>query len=134
MFNLLAFLRSEKNEVTIHLEDLKKGGVIERLTEGYECYFNHYQSFYFLDYLHHLIGLFPVLTAKAISPKFAAFLIGNLQIRRFHHPMHENVILLCLGKGMRFHQDHLQTQFVDEICSTTIDDAFMHMKVAKLLV
>jgi hypothetical protein len=65
-----------------------------------------------------------VLTAKAISPKFAAFLIGNLQVRRFHHPMHENIILLCLGKGMKFH----------ELCSTPIEDAFMHMKVAKLLV
>lgn len=75
-----------------------------------------------------------MLTAKAISPKFAAFLIGNLQVRRFHHPMHENIILLCLGKGMKFHENQLQTQFIDKLCSTPIEDAFMHMKVAKLLV
>ena len=35
---------------------------------------------------------------------------------------------------MKFHEDQLQTQFIDKLCSTPIEDAFMHMKVAKLLV
>lgn len=87
-----------------------------------------------MDYLHHLIGLFPVLTNKAISPKFAGFLIGNLQARRFHHPMHENIILLCLSKGMKYHEEQFRSNFIDKICSTPIEDAYMHMKVAKLLV
>jgi hypothetical protein len=32
------------------------------------------------------------------------------------------------------HKDHCQAQYLDEICNNRIDDAFMHMKVAKLLV
>lgn len=67
LFNLLVYLRSEKNKISINLSDLKQGKVVKVLIKGYEQHIEQYQSFYMLDYLYHLIGLFPSLIEEAVE-------------------------------------------------------------------
>jgi hypothetical protein len=87
-FNLLVYLRSEKNKVRIALCDLRQGEVVKVLIEGYEQHIEQYQSYYMLDYLNHLLGLFPSLVEAAVDSQFVVLLVRHLRLRNMHHPMH----------------------------------------------
>lgn len=67
---------------------------------GYEKYIGQYQSYYILDYLRHLLDLFPCM-ASSITAPFLGFLIHNLRLMNMHHPMHEATILAFMQQGFK---------------------------------
>lgn len=115
LFNILTYLRSEKNKIQITLKDLKQGNVVKVLTDGYQKYIEQYQSFYMLDYLFHLLGLFPSLVETAFDEEFAVLLVRHLQLRIMHHPMHETTILNFISKGLTFLNESSKQKIITAI-------------------
>lgn len=88
LLNLLVYLRSEKNKVAINLKDIQEGSVVEVLVASYPKHIHEYQSFYILDYLHHLLVLFPSLALEVTHSKFIPYLLETAGPTNLHHPLH----------------------------------------------
>ncbi len=93
MLNLLVYLRSEKNRLSIYLKDIQDGKIFEVLLQTYPEHIHEYQSFYILDYLHHLLLLFPCLAQTVANSQFLPYLLRNGGPGNLHHPLHSSTII-----------------------------------------
>jgi hypothetical protein len=133
-FNLLVYLRSEKNKVKINLKDLREGEIFSFLIEGYQKYIEQYQSYYILDYLNHLLNLFPSIAEMLVRREFISLLITNLRLRNMHHPMHETTILSFIGKGLKYLESTSKQSIVEDIYRIEVSDLYTQSKIAKIVV
>lgn len=104
------------------------------LIEGYQKYIEQYQSFYMLDYLNHILGLFPSLAESAVPTDFIVLLVRHLGLRNMHHPMHETTILGFINRGLKWLDERKRQALVNALYSLEPTDIFTQGKIAKLLV
>jgi hypothetical protein len=69
-FNLIIYLRSEKKKVKINYQDIIDGQIFEILIEAFHKYSDTQNSYYILDYLNHILTLFPTLAVKIPKENF----------------------------------------------------------------
>jgi hypothetical protein len=60
-------LRNEKYKIKIESKDIIRGKIINILKQIYYKYIRHYQSFFVLDYLNHLISIFPEISKEIMT-------------------------------------------------------------------
>lgn len=84
--NLVLYLRCEKNRVKINYHDILDGKVVEILLEKYLRYINRPEAYYIIDYLDHLLMLFPVLVSKIPSESFFDVMLVSTLPNNLRHP------------------------------------------------
>jgi hypothetical protein len=87
-----------------------------------------------LDYLNHLLGLFPSLAETAVPKDFIVLLVRHLNLRNMHHPMHETTILGFISRGLKWLDERKRQSLINILYSLEPTDIFTQGKIAKLLV
>lgn len=134
LLNLLVYLRNEKNKVTINLKDIQEGDVVEMLVNAYPRHIHEYQSFYILDYLHHLLVLFPSLALQVTNSKFIPYLLETAGPTNLHHPMHESTIIAFIESTLKYLDSALKQHLIEEITKIQPFSQFFTIKLVEMLI
>lgn len=108
---------------------MQEGNIINCLLAAYPHYIQHYQSYPILDYLLHLVHLFPPLNSALPRP-FFTFLVSHTQPWHMHHPLHANAVLAMVESAMLAEERELVARAVME----GISEGRMIGKIGNLII
>ena len=132
-FNFLVLLRSEKKKVKISIEDVLEGNTMQVLMEAYPKHLQQYQSYYILDYLTHLLSLFPCLAAQ-IPHSFIAKLLESSSMVALHHPLHECTIVNFVQMALRYSENPAKQLILKEVCDFLLTNRHFALKLAHIVI
>jgi hypothetical protein len=133
LLNLLVCLRSEKNKVSLNLKDVNEGNIFELLIKAYPRHIHEYQSYYILDYLHHLLLLFPSLAPKVVSSSFVPYLLQTANPTNLHHPLHESTIVSFIHTTLRHLPSTSKHFLVESIARIESSSYYITLKLVIML-
>ena len=134
LLNLLVYLRIEKNKVSINLQDLQEGNIVTVLAAAYPKHIHEYQSFYILDYLHHLLTLFPSLAKAVTASNFIPYLLETAGPINLHHPMHESTIITFVQSTLKYLENTSKQILIEEIAKIQPFNQYITVKLVQMLI
>lgn len=134
LFNLLVLLRSEKNKVSINLKDVNEGNIFSLLIKAYPTHIHQYQSYYILDYLQHLLLLFPSLAQQVNTSRFLPYLVETAGPINLHHPLHESTIISFIQSTLKYLDSSSKQCLLSELTRIQPPNNYITIKLVQMLI
>ena len=110
-----------------------EGGLVEFLLELYPKYIETHQSELILDYLHHLLVLFPQFTATIITPLILTQLIQTTSSLNYHPPQ-ETPLLSLINFSLNLMTETDKAQFIDFCLNFMFNKSLFTFKLLDIII
>ena len=101
---------------------------------AYPRHIHEYQSYYILDYLLHLLTLFPSLALQIASSKFIPYLLETATPTNLHHPLHESTIISFTQLTLKYLEPGHKQQLIESITTIHPFNQFITIKLVQMLI
>lgn len=95
---------------------------------------DRYQSYYILDYLNHLLTLFPALVSKIPQENFISKLLLSASPVNIHHPLQESTIISFVESTLRYAESNTKNIILNEIINFLLANKYLALKLAHLVI
>ena len=104
------------------------------LVAAYPRHIHEYQSYYILDYLHHLLTLFPSLAGQVAYTSFLPYLLETAGPTNLHHPLHESTIISFTQSTLKYLEPARKQHLIEAITTIHPFSQYIAIKLVQMLV